>query len=61
MIYGGSMWWNKVDIFATVDRDMFDSGNPEVIIKVWKIKKQRLMGKPGEEVLNFDYKTGRYE
>ena len=60
MIYGGSMWWNKVDVFVTVDRDMFDSNNPEVVIKIWKVKKQRLMGKPGEVILNFDYKTGRY-
>ena len=60
MIYGGSMWWNKVDIFTTIDRNMFDSNDPNVQINVWKVKKQRLMGKPGEVTLQFDYKTGRY-
>ena len=60
MIYGGSMWWNKVDVFCTIDRDMFDSDNPSVVVKTWKIKKQRLMGKPGPVTLQFDYKTSRY-
>ena len=60
MIYGGSMWWNKVDVFCTVDRDLFDSKNPSVTIQTWKIKKQRLMGVPGETVLQFDWKTSRY-
>ncbi len=61
MIYGGSLWWNKVDVFFTVDRNMFDSDDPNVNIKIWKVKKQRLMGVPGEVTLSFDYKTGRYE
>ena len=61
MVYGGSMWWNKVDVFFTVDRDMFDSQNPEVIIKVWKVKKQRLMGTPSSDlVIYFDKTTGQY-
>ena len=60
MVYGGSMWWNKVDVFFTIDRNMFDSDDPNVTVKVWKVKKQRLMGKPGSQMLEFDYKTGRY-
>jgi len=59
-MYGGSMWWNKCDCIFSVDRDMFDSTNPEVIIKVWKMKKQRLMGQPGEEILYYDKEKCQY-
>ena len=60
MISGGPMFWNKSDVLFTVDRD-FETDNPIVFIKVWKVKKQRLMGKPGEVTLNFDFKTSQYE
>lgn len=60
MIYGGSMFWNKSDVFFTVDRDIEDNNNPNVFIRVWKVKKQRLMGVTGEVTLNYDWKTSRY-
>lgn len=59
-MYGGSMWWNKCDCIFSVDRDMFDSTNPEVLIKVWKMKKQRLMGMPGEQIIYFARETCQY-
>lgn len=60
MMYGGSMWWNKTDCIFSVDRDLFDSGNPEVEIKIWKVKKQRLMGIPGSVILRYDKERGQY-
>lgn len=60
MISGGPMFWNKSDVLFTIDRD-FEINDPSVFIKVWKVKKQRLMGEPGEVTLSFDFKTGRYE
>ena len=59
MISGGPMFWNKSDVLFTVDRD-FETNDPNVFIRVWKVKKQRLMGKPGEVTLTFDFKTSSY-
>lgn len=62
-LFGGSMWWNKSDCVLAVHsvRD----GNTgqytgDVIIKVWKMKNQKLNGTPGEVSCYFDIKTNRY-
>ena len=60
LINGGAMFWNKSDVIFTVHRNMFDSRDPNVSIKIWKVKKQRLMGKPGEVMVTFDSKTSQY-
>ena len=60
-LFGGTMWWNKVDVLASVHRvNREDKSNREVIIKTWKIKKQELNGTPGEGTLHFDIRTKRY-
>jgi twinkle protein len=59
-LYGGSMWWNKMDCIVTVSRDLFDN-NPAVRVRTWKMKLQRLNGVPGEETIYYDIATGRYE
>lgn len=60
-LFGGTMWWNKVDVLATVHRpNREDKNDPSVIIKTWKIKKQELNGRPGEGTLFFDIRTKRY-
>lgn len=60
-LFGGTMWWNKVDVLTTIHRvNREDKSNREVIIKTWKIKKQELNGTPGEGSVYFDIRTKRY-
>ncbi len=59
MLYGGSMWWNKMDCIFTLGRNLFDN-SPAVNVRTWKMKLQRLNGKPGEQHLYFDIASGRY-
>lgn len=59
MINGGQMFFNKSDIIVVVDRDLV-ANDPYVKVRIWKVKKQRLMGKPGEVTLNYDWFTCRY-
>ena len=60
-LFGGTMWWNKVDVLATVHRvNREDKTDRTVTLKTWKIKKQELNGTPGEGTLYFDIKTKRY-
>lgn len=60
-LFGGTMWWNKVDVLATVHRvNRDDRSDRSVILKTWKIKKQELNGTPGEGTLFFDIRTKRY-
>ena len=60
-LFGGTMWWNKVDVLATVHRmNREDKTDRSVRLKTWKIKKQELNGTPGEGTLYFDIKTKRY-
>lgn len=58
-LYGGSMWWNKMDCIVSLERDMMNS-KADVIVRTWKMKLQRLNGQPGEQILYYDVKTGRY-
>lgn len=62
-LFGGSMWWNKSDcVFAVHSIRDTQSGRytGDVIIKVWKMKNQKLNGIPGEVSAYFDVKTNRY-
>lgn len=60
-LFGGTMWWNKVDVLATIHRMNRDDRNDRsVIVRTWKIKKQELNGTPGEGTLYFDIRTKRY-
>jgi twinkle protein len=60
-LFGGTMWWNKVDVLATIHRpNREDKNDPTVVFKTWKIKKQELNGRPGEQQLYFDIRTKRY-
>ena len=60
-LFGGTMWWNKVDVLATVHRpNHLDAKDPTVTLKTWKIKRHELNGHPGEQQLYFDIKSKRY-
>lgn len=60
-LFGGTMWWNKVDVLATVHRNnRNDRHDSSLTFKTWKIKKQELNGTPGEATLEFDIRTKRY-
>jgi twinkle protein len=60
-MFGGTMWWNKVDVMVSVHRpNREDRNNTEVIIKTWKVKRQQLNGRPGERTIHYDVKTNRY-
>lgn len=53
-LYGGSMWWNKMDVIASLQRPIDDSNN-SVLLKTWKVKNQRVVGKKGQTELLWDY------
>lgn len=62
-LFGGSMWWNKSDcVFAvhSIRDNITSQYTGDVIIKVWKMKNQKLNGSPGEVSAYFDIKTNRY-
>jgi twinkle protein len=60
-LFGGTMWWNKVDIGVTVHRpNRNDRNDRQVIIQTWKVKRQQLNGIPGEKTIYFDVRTNRY-
>lgn len=62
-LFGGSMWWNKSDcVFAVHSFRDSETGyyTGQVVIKVWKMKNQKLNGVPGEVQCYFDVKTNRY-
>jgi twinkle protein len=60
-LFGGTMWWNKIDVGVTIHRmNRDDKTNREVMIKTWKVKRQQLNGSPGEGFLYYDTKTNRY-
>jgi len=59
-LFGGSMWFNKSDIITILTR--LEDNNVQV--KVWKVKNQKLNGKPNAgdpAILKFNWKTNRYE
>lgn len=60
-LFGGTMWWNKVDVGVTIHRpNRNDHNDRRVTINTWKVKKQQLNGRPGESTLYYDIKTNRY-
>lgn len=60
-LFGGTMWWNKVDVLASIHRpNREDKTDNQVVIKTWKVKRQQLNGRPGEKIIHYDIKTNRY-
>lgn len=60
ILYGGSMWWNKMDIIATIDRDQENNSNVNEF-RVWKVKRQRMNGRPGIVDLEYNFATGGFK
>lgn len=61
-LHGGSMWYNKCDNILCYHRPYIrdEYRSTEGLFISQKIKKQKLVGLPGEIELNYDRKTGRY-
>lgn len=60
-LFGGSMWWNKSDcIFAIHAYRAEGKYTGDVLIKIWKMKNQKLNGRPGEVSAIFDIVSNRY-
>lgn len=61
-LFSGTMWWNKSDCMVSVHSLKDETGRytSEVLIKTLKMKNQKLNGRPGEVLLQFDVKTNRY-
>jgi len=60
-LFGGTMWWNKSDCIFAIDARREDGKyTGEVLIKVWKMKNQKLNGRPGEVDAFFDITKNRY-
>lgn len=60
-LFGGTMWWNKVDIGATIHRpNRYDKNDRQVIFETWKVKKQQLNGRPGQANMFYDPRGNRY-
>ena len=59
---GGAMWGNKLDNVLAVHRPNYRDNKADTIVE-WhahKIKKQKLVGRPGFVTLDFDYARNRY-
>lgn len=60
-LFGGTMWWNKIDVGCTIHRpNREDKTDKSVWIDVWKVKRQQLNGIPGTATLYYDLAAGRY-
>ena len=71
-ISGSAHWFNGVDLGVTIHRappiliglDGTNKGpdpkSTRVLIRAWKKKNHRIMGKPGDAYASFDSNTGRY-
>ena len=71
-ISGSAHWFNGVDLGVTIhrapptfiDKDKNNIGpdprSTRVLIRAWKKKNHRVMGKPGDAYASFDSNTGRY-
>ena len=59
---GGAMWNNHADniIFVHKPNSISDPQSTEVLIRVAKIKKQKIVGYPGDYTLEFDRNKNRY-
>lgn len=60
-LFGGTMWWNKSDCLFAIHAHKQDGRHTgAVTIKVWKMKNQKLNGRPGEVNAHFDIAKNRY-
>ena len=61
-IAGGAMWGNMMDNIMIIDRPNFyeDKMDTSVVIDVHKIKKQKLVGIPGECEFDYNRRENRY-
>lgn len=70
-VSGSAHWYNGVHLGVTVHRDppqktapngdkYPDPNSTRTLIRTWKVKRQRVMGKPGEAYADFDVRSGRY-
>jgi hypothetical protein len=59
---GGAMWGNKCDDIICVYRPFFSSDKTDTTVKFisQKIKKRKLCGMPGDVIMDYDIKSGRY-
>lgn len=59
---GGAMWNNHADniIFVHKPYSIMQPENTEVLIRSSKVKKQKVVGKPGDTVLRFERAKNRY-
>lgn len=54
-LFGGSMWYNKMDVIVSVDR------LPDTVrLRSWKVKLQRIVGKPDPEGVDLRWDHGVY-
>lgn len=60
-LFGGTMWWNKVDVGVSIHRPNRDDKNDNTVtFKSWKVKRQELNGRPGDATIHFSIKSKRY-
>lgn len=60
-LFGGTMWWNKSDCVFAIHAHKTDGRyTGDVTIKVWKMKNQKLNGRPGEVNAFFNISMNRY-
>lgn len=60
-LFGGTMWWNKSDCLLAIQAEREDGKyTGDVVIKIWKMKNQKLNGRPGEVRAFFNIATNRY-
>lgn len=59
---GGAMWGNKCDEIVCIYRPFANSNKADTTVKFvsQKIKKRKLSGNPGEVLLDYELKSGRY-
>lgn len=53
-LFGGSMWWNKMDVIVSIER------SDTVRVRSWKVKLQRIVGKPDPEGVELRWENGVY-
>lgn len=61
-IANGAMWNNKMDVIGAVHRTNYhiDKTDPFAVFVTHKVKKQNLVGLPGEVDIKFDRRENRY-
>lgn len=61
-ISGGAMWYNMMDNILAVHRPNLKDNADDKLVEIYihKIKKRKLVGKPGQINIYFDWKKNRY-